>query len=337
MSLQEARRRLQEFVKSASSVHRPDGRPNIFIFTTPRSGSTWLMELLSSQPGFKGINEPDDLRSSSVRRHLGISDWVQLYNRDSEPLMRRYFEGLCSGRLGFMNPRPSLRQFRPVTRRIVFKLLHCGEDRISWFRDTFNGRIVILLRHPIPVTLSRTVYPRLRAFLESDYRRHFTSDQVAFGHRIIDTGSKLEQGVLDWCLQNAVPLKQAEPDWIVVTYEQLLLEPEFVIRRFASELDLPDLDAMRQRLNVPSLTVRKSDQETARVVREPDSRERTQFLLEKWRSKVNPAEEARLMEILRVFDIDAYAAGALLPTGRFALAGNDPASAPDVRVGPSRK
>jgi hypothetical protein len=330
MSLQETSRRLKELVRSVSSVHLPDGRPNIFIFTTPRSGSTWLWELLCSQPGLKGINEPDDLRSPSVRRHLGISDWVQLYNRDSEPLLRRYFEGLCSGRLGFMNPWPSLRRFRPLTRRIVFKLLHCGEDRISWFRDTFNGRIVVLLRHPIPVALSRNVYPRLRAFLESDYHRHFTLDQVAFARKVIDTGSKLEQGILDWCLQNAVPLSQMEPDWIVVTYEQLLLDPEPVIRRFAVELDLPDLGAMRRRLNVPSRTVSKSDQQTARVLREPNSQERTEFLLEKWRSKVSRAEEDRLMGTLRVFDIDAYTAGELLPTGRFALSANGALTAPPI-------
>jgi len=319
MHWQETKRRLKEVVRSYSSIHRPDGRPNIFVFTTPRSGSTWLMELLSSQPGFKGMSEPDDLRNPSVRRHLGISDWVQLYNRDSEPLLRRYFEGLCSGRLRFMNPRPSLRRFRPVTHRIVFKLLHCGEDRISWFRDTFNGRVVFLLRHPIPVSLSREVYPRLPAFLTSDYRRHFSAEQLAYAQRIADSGSKLERGVLDWCLQNAVPLKQAEPDWILATYEELLLEPRSAIERFVAGLDLPDADAMLRSVNVPSRTVNKSDRETARMLREPDSRQRTLWLLEKWRAKVAPDEEARAMEILKVFEIDAYAAGEVLPTGRFAL------------------
>jgi hypothetical protein len=252
----------------------------------------------------------------------------------AEPKLRRYFDGFCNGRFHFMDPRPNLRRPRLVTRRIVFKLLHCGEDRISWFRDTFNGRVVLLLRHPIPVTLSREVYPRLEAFLASDYKRHFTDDQLAYARRVADSGSKLERGVLDWCLQNAVPLAQVEPDWIVVTYEQLLLDPGPAIERFARELDLPDPDTMRRGLNTPSRTVNKSDRETARVLREPDSTRRTMWLLEKWRAKVSGDEEARAMAILHRFGIDAYAEGEVLPTGRFAFRSSHP-EPPAQAVSPS--
>jgi hypothetical protein len=312
---------LKEAARSVASVHRPDGRPNVFVFTTPRSGSTWLTELLCSQPGYKDIDEPDDIRYRHVRKHLGISDWVTLCNQSSEPLLRRYFDAFCSGKLHFMDPWPSFKRFRPVTKGIVFKLLHCGEDRISWFRDTFNGRVVLLLRHPIPVTLSREVFPRLEAFLDSDYRRHFTREQLAFAREVIDSGSRLERGVLDWTLQNAVPLKQAEPDWIILTYEQLLLDPEPCIERLASELSLPDPELMRRSVAVPSSTVRKSDRATARVLSGPESEDKKRWLLEKWRSKVNSADEARAMRILQVFDVDAYVAGSPLPTGRFAVTG----------------
>ena len=43
-----------------------------------------------------------------------------------------------------------------------------------------------------PVSLSRQVYPRLEAFMQSDYRRHFTPAQLGFARRIADSGSKLE-------------------------------------------------------------------------------------------------------------------------------------------------
>jgi hypothetical protein len=325
MSWREARRRFTELVRAGSSVHRPNGRPNVFVFTTPRSGSTWLMELLADQPGFKSCSEPDDLRNPSVRRHLGISDWTTLYNLDSERLLRRYFEGFCSGRLRFMNPRPSLRRFRPVTRRIVFKLLHSGEDRIAWFRDTFNGRVVLMLRHPIPVSLSREVHPRLRAFLESDYRRHFDAPQLAFAERTAERGSKLERGMLDWCLQNAVPLRDAQPDWVVLSYEQLLLDPRPLIERMVAALELPDAGAMLARIDVPSRTVNKSDRRTARALDEPRSASRNRFLLEKWREKVDAREERRLMEILERFGIDVYTPGDVLPSERLWL-GSRPAA-----------
>lgn len=310
------RRAAGEWVRSLSSIHRPDGRPDVCLFTTPRSGSTWLMELLASQPGFKAVSEPFDLRSPSVRKHLGISDWAQLYALDSEPLVRRYMDGLRSGRLSFLNPRPSLRHPRLLTRRIVFKILHFGEDRIGWFRDSFGAKVVLLLRHPIPVSLSRQAYPRLEAFLQSDYRRHFTPAQLAFARRVADSGSKLERGVLDWCFQNAPPLRQAEPDWIVLSYEQLLLEPRPLLDRLARELDLSDAAGLLGRLHLPSRTVTKSDRQTARMLDEPESAERTAWLLERWRAKVGRDEETRAMEILERFEIDVYAAGDPLPTGR---------------------
>ncbi len=315
----EVRRRAGELVRSWSAVHRPDGRPDIFVFTTPRSGSTWLMELLSDQPGFKAVSEPFDLRNPSVRRRLGLVDWVSLYNHDSEPRVRRYIEGFRTGTLRFLNPRPRLWPPRPVTHRIVFKILHFGEDRISWFRDTFGGRVVLLLRHPIAVSLSRDVLPRLQAFLESDYRRHFSAQQLAFARQLAASGNKLERGVLDWCLQNAVPLRQAEPDWIVISYEQLVLEPRPVLERLAAKLDLPDPERLFRSLRVPSRTVNKSDRLTAQVLDQPDSAERSSYLIEKWRRHVGPEVELRVMEILKRFDVDVYAAGHALPTGRLAF------------------
>ncbi len=56
-----------------TSTHRPGALPNVFIFTTPRSGSTWLMELIWSQPGFRCVNEPLDIRDPLVARSLEIS------------------------------------------------------------------------------------------------------------------------------------------------------------------------------------------------------------------------------------------------------------------------
>jgi hypothetical protein len=51
-------RRLQLLVKALTNVHRQGPLPNVFLFATPRSGSTWLMEIIASQPGFKYYDEP---------------------------------------------------------------------------------------------------------------------------------------------------------------------------------------------------------------------------------------------------------------------------------------
>ncbi|MFP6641360.1 MAG: hypothetical protein VCC04_14025, partial [Myxococcota bacterium] len=90
-------------LRSLSNWHRPGALPNVFIFTTPRSGSTWLMELIQSQPGFKCCSEPLNLRVRGISRRLGVEGWTELYQDDVWPKLERYFEGFCSGRLRFLN------------------------------------------------------------------------------------------------------------------------------------------------------------------------------------------------------------------------------------------
>jgi Sulfotransferase family len=303
--------RVKNAIKSISNIHRPNGEPNVFLFSTPRSGSTWLMELIWSQPGFKCCNEPLNLRKPHIRQHLGISDWQGLCRQDATQAFYRYFRAIGEGRITFVNPNPLHRYYRPVTRRIVFKIIHGGEDRINWFRDTFNGRIVYLLRHPIPVSLSREVYPTLEAFCDSDYRRHFTADQLQYARKIIDSGTKLERGVLAWCLQNAVPLREVSQDWAVISYEQLVLDPHPVIEHLALKLSLPKPERMMNRLAIPSSSNEKSDRETQQVLERET--ERRSWLIEKWRQKVDQVEERGAMDVLKRFNLDAYEFGHGLP------------------------
>lgn len=272
------------------------------------------MELIWTQPGFKFCDEPLNLRGSLVRQHLGITEWRALYDESATPALQSYFEAFCDGRSGFMNPSPLRRYYRPLTHRIVFKVIHGCEDRINWFRDTFNGRIAFLIRHPIAVSLSREVYPRLHAVLNSAYRRHMTKDQLDYALKICDSGTRLEQGVLSWCLQNAIPLGAATDDWALVTYEQLVLDPRPVIMHLADKLELPEPGRMLDRLTTPSGVKAKSDAETQQVLE--DATNRRSWLVEKWRKQVSEQEERRVMEILKRFELDVYSYGDLLPAER---------------------
>jgi len=303
-------------IAGLANIHRPDGRPNVFIFSTPRSGSTWLMELILTQPGFKPCSEPFNLAVPTVREHLarfGIVDWADFHGPRASVALKAYMGGFFNGRLTFKNPFPHRNYFRFVTRRIIFKILHAGEDRISWFRDTFNGRIVLLLRHPIAVSLSREACPRLEARLNSDYSRHFTAAQLKAAKTILASGTKLERGVLDWSLQNAVALRSATADWTVISYEQLVLEPKPVLDRLAARLELPEPERMVRRLRVPSASTDKWDERTREALTGSAIREDNRWLVEKWREKVTEEEAHAAMEIVELFNINVYKAGTTLP------------------------
>ena len=300
-------------LRSVSNRHRPGTRPNVFVFTTPRSGSTWLMELIQTQPHFKQCNEPLNLRMPGIARRLGISDWESLYQDVNWPRVRDYFRGLCEGRIRFLNPSPFSEYYRPFTSRLLAKILHGGEARMTELAEACNARVVLLLRHPIPVSLSREVFPRLEAFLTSDYSRHFSEEEIRFAWEIVNEGSKLEKGMLDWCLQNAVPLRQAREDWVVLSYEELVLAPEPVLSQLAERLQLEDLGLIESSLLKPSATVRKSDAVTADFLKGPRADDASWWLVTKWREKVGVEEERAAMRILERFGIDQYRFGDVLP------------------------
>lgn len=312
-------RRLKVALKSFTNIHRPDGRANIFLMTTPRSGSTWLMELLLSQPGFKAITEPLDLRNQQVAEHIGLTSWEQLYSQTAMPHLQHYFENFISGKARFKNQSPRLPHYRFLTHRIVFKILHGGEDRVRWFADTFNGRIIILLRHPIPVSLSRKKIPRLEAYLNSDYRRHFSNAQIRYALDIIENGSLLQKKILSWCLQNSVLLQGIEPDWLVLTYEQMVMEPNIIIETLAHNFELSAPERIVAQLDVPSGTTNQSDRATQAVLEKPRTMNSRQWLVEKWEKRVSEEERSLAAEILATFELDVYQVDDTLPASYFWL------------------
>lgn len=304
------------------SIHIQADQPNVFLFGTPRGGSTWLMELIASQPGFKYCNEPLNLRTPQVKARLqtvGINTWVDLYTKSLGDNLEQY-KVLRNGRLPTQNPRPKLKNrnfYRLFTNRLVFKVLNGGEDRVNWIANIFNGQIVFLLRHPIAVSLSRKVLPRLNAFLSSDYRDNFTTEQLRYADDKNANGNMIERGMLSWCLQNALPLRQIRDDWSLITYEQLVLDPEPVLQLLVNNLNLPQPERMRALLGQPSQSSHQSDAGTQTVLATTKNRAERQWLVEKWREDVSADNEKRLMAMLGVFEIDVYRAGEVLPTTHY--------------------
>jgi hypothetical protein len=250
-----------------------------------------------------------------VSRALGIEDWRDLYDADSEPSICRYFEGLHQGKLSHMNRNLWDVNHRALTRRIVYKVLHGAEYMAPALARCIGARVVVLLRHPIPVGLSRSALPRLDPILQSRAGERYKAEVVREMVRIATEGTPLERSVLSWCLQTSPLLSARQPGWAVVTYEQLVVDASPVVQYLAELLALPDPDAMLARINRASTSIRDmSTPATQRVLAQRATRERSLWLVEKWRENVSIEEERGAMAILELFDIDAYRFGSVFPT-----------------------
>lgn len=306
--------KLKYLIKKHSNIHIPKGK-NIFLFTMPRSGSTWLMELLMIQPKFKYCNEPLYLDNPIVKINSGLQNWSDLHSDSKLELIHSYFRKLNNGKFGFLNPNPVGKYYRFFTNRIIFKIIHGGEERINWFRDSFNGQIIYLIRHPIAVALSHKKITRLYSMLDSQYGDYFTENQKTFANKIIENGSEIEKVVLSWCLQNYVPLKMRTDDWIFLTYEQLVLEPKVVIQYLSQKLEIENIERILERVEVPSMVKRFSDEETNQIISGSDRKQ----LISKWRNKVSEEEEKTLFKIIDKFDLNIYNVGNDYPNSDYLI------------------
>lgn len=302
------------------NIHRPGGKPNIFIFATPRSGSTFLMELLGAQPGMKVLDEPLNANYPACRRELGITNWEDLTvmpNREEQ--YKAFFGGLLENRIKDLNRSPLLKYGRFVTTRVVIKNIHGGKDMLPWFARTFDAKIVVLLRHPIPTVLSHQKFPRLPYLLRQPvHRKLFSPEEVAFAEKLIKTGTRLEKGVIDWCLEIGAMFRNASPDATVISYEDLTVFPRESFEFLRGRLLLEPMDDVEQRAARASVSTGQSDDEARHFFAKGGGGDR-RFLISRWRSRVSERELRRVFEICRFFGLDQYSEDSLFPTGAYRI------------------
>jgi hypothetical protein len=301
-------RRLRLKVKSLANVHRRGNRPDVFLFATPRSGSTWLMEIIASQPGFKYYDEPLNPRRENVRYGGLFPDFGALMpDAGQERRIIGYLKELQAGRHGYMNPAPLRRNHRFFTDRIVFKI-HEVEHLMDRAARECGGRLVYLLRHPIANSISRTVQPRLEHFLRSAYHAALVGElaRAADIRRLALSGSPLQRAVVSWCYENLETLRHPDPSRLVVTYEELVLNPMKSCDLLMRRLELDDRETMLASFERPAINIRMSHAETLAAMASADAGEKRIRLVTKWRKRIEPRQVADTAEVMAAFGIDAY-------------------------------
>jgi hypothetical protein len=301
---------------AASNIHRQGSRPDIYIFATPRSGSTFLMELLAAQSGAKIHDEPLTVNYPESRKELGVDSWEALtVMPDREERYYHFFDRLRRNRVKELN-RPFYRKHsRLFTDRNVFKMIHGGKDMLPWFAETFGAMIVVLIRHPIPTVLSHRKFPRLPYLLQQPaYRELFTDSEIAFAEDIIANGTKLEQGMVDWTLEMCAMFRNPSPGVTVISYEDLTVHPEESFAFLRERLQLNPIDDLASLIAQPSVSTGQSDDETRSFFAKAGSDADRSYLISRWTQRVSKAEIRRAFEICDFFDLHLYEEGNLFPT-----------------------
>tara|TARA_B100000315_G_scaffold259477_1_gene315699 strand:- start:109 stop:1152 length:1044 start_codon:yes stop_codon:yes gene_type:complete len=313
-----------KFIKHALcnlKLRQPSKQGDIFIFTVPRSGLTWLLEIFSRHPHTRCIKEPFGLWNiSKIQNYFEPrSRYCDLSEEDFERI-RRYIEDILSNKQPWKSHRASDGKYKVKTSLNVFAFSKvCNFSH--WFEQVFGCRILYLVRHPISNALSKLnnrwyeaaykgyqnegwralieVFLESRQFCES----YLNSDLIKQSWRILKEGNDLERYILSWCLDNIVPIQYfRKRHWLLVSYEDLVWNSELTLQTITEHFGLGYLKKMKQNLNLPSKSSDMCDRETIEMIRRGDKK----FLVSRWRKEISEKDIDRCFSILKYFDIDLY-------------------------------
>lgn len=301
---------LIDAVKSAANVHRAGPQPDILLFATPRSGSTWLMEIIASQPRFKFYDEPLNLRRENVAASGVVPDWPSLMPDTCDAgRILGFLRGLQHGKHGYMNPPPFRPRHRFFTDRIVFKI-HEIEHLMEAAERELSAQVVYLLRHPVATSISRKVLPRLDLFTRCRLHAELLHDRARRAEisLIAVEGSFLQRAIASWCFENLIALRRRPESWLYVTYEELLLNPWRSADLLMQKLKLRDRESLLMAFDRPATNVRMSDDRTLSAFGQRNADYRRFRLATKWRDGITEVQLKQAKHVLELFDIDAYKA-----------------------------
>lgn len=247
---------------------------SVLILGTPRSGTTWLGEMLGATPGARYVHEPDNelihVEAAYAKRRLGRfpmltgEDSARAYAR----LWRRAFDGARPAfdtRLDALHRRIHQGRLAPLTslplgwiaqrvrsdddaRMPVVKSVHaalCAE----WVADRSGAtHVVVLTREPLNVIASmfEMRMPDADRGLDADPRLKPAVPLPTRLHRVA-----WQFGTLQSALVSAA---QRNPGWTVVSHESLLEDPMSRIPELASALALEWPDEATERLEASNAT-----------------------------------------------------------------------------------
>jgi len=284
-------------------------KKDILILSSPRSGSTWLMEILYTQPGIKYINEPLGKNILDSNKFIPIKtrwNYITLSKYEKKILYEYFVKDDIIRYFGPINIFNSNYNF--FTNRRAFKVIRAN-CLIEWFVNEFDIHIIYLIRHPIPQALScikRKHHCEIQEYLEDEtfVNDWLSSDQLKYINKILKSGSQLEKFVVEWCLDNIIPLNVSKTNKriLVLTYEEVVLKPMEVFNQLYQRLNLENLDKMISKIKIPSKVTDSSTEKTKKKIQDGDSN----FLISKWKNEISKEKEKNLLLILNKFGIDTY-------------------------------
>lgn len=290
--LRVARKKLHaRLVKARLSADRLAGGRTYVMMSSPRSGSTWLSQSLSSIENSCVLFEPLHPRQAPGAKRAGFS-WRTYVQPDARwPAGQEYLGRVFAGRElnSWMLKEVTLAQAARAENLIV-KFVRANR-LLPWLCNTFDlPAPVLLVRHPCAVVASRIRCGWVKD--EPPTAPPFLDRFPAFRRLLEGVSPGVESMAADWALDQLPALLTPPPQpWTVVTYEELLQRPESTLSRVFGRWGLPvDHGKIAPLLERQSSVTHKSGKSG----------------LEGWRKHLTPEQADAVLRVVHGFGLRFY-------------------------------
>ena len=294
-------------VRSLGLVRSYPLEKSMMIFGEPRSGSTWLMELLANyercivvwEPThpFFGLNpvqfrgeprifEDPSNTNSLLAKHM--ADVLTLKKVNKWTLNYTTFKSIV------------------YSNNTLTKFVH-GTLLLPWITNNMrlDYKPIYIVRHPIAMALSQIkghMNIEKEMMSETTFQRVYPDHYDEYRRYIVALGSALEKLVAMWCLHHKYLLPHINSEkLILIYYEELLTDPFEGLRKIGSEWNID--------LHIDPRIVRRPSKTDFHKQLKKDPAEQ----LSKWQTQVSVADKDKIQKILDYFRINFYSVRSPLP------------------------
>jgi len=290
---------------------------NVFIFCSPRSGSTWILELLLKTAKYRAVFEPIPSLEKALEKY-GTPRLILSEDAEDHEF-EHYFNGLLKP--NFLNKKKwrytdlNSRNIHLFTKGIAIKTTR-GNFCVDFIEKNTeqNMRIVFLVRNPFAVIKSRITRStahngRLKNKFSYNLKGLFASDDVFFKDYfgkyeplLVKVKDDITEHAFMWCIENKHILDRiGEKSRLMLAYENLYTDFDFEYKKLCDYIGIPVRRNIQKHKNIKS-TTSFSGKEADFI--ESSVFDDSQIFLRDWKDFFTEKNIADVMEILGDFEID---------------------------------
>lgn len=290
-----SRRALSPLLLRITASRYYDPRSTLVIAGSPRSGTTWLAELLNRIPRSAILFEPEHVQQVPEARAAGLT-WHTIKEPDEDwPQGRQFFDRVLRGQLISSWTVAHVPVTSAVAPRTWIVKFVDANFMLGWLAKNFPIKPpALLVRHPCAVIASQLRRgwsnphpPRLKGFL---------ARYPQFTDYLETLRDPAEFAAALWSMQTYAPLMLPRPwPFVLIPYEDLAADPRRELSRLFDAWQLAMPEGVLEGALRPSGTTDTGS--ALRAGADPSSA---------WRNSLSARQIDGILAVIRAFGLDFY-------------------------------